>query len=83
MIDPEKVDLGQLKALFAKRVPAAKREGYVVGRTNLRDCVVTELNCSVAMAEQLIETMVLRGFIRFSGDPTAPVPTGMWLVAQD
>ena len=61
MIAPENVDLGLLKASFARRVPAAQREGFVLGRTNLRDFVVRELDCSEAMAEDIIETMVGAG----------------------
>ncbi|MBE2249557.1 MAG: hypothetical protein IAE78_08400 [Myxococcus sp.] len=82
MIDPEQVDLGQLKATLGRLVPATAREGFVVGRTNLRDCAARELKCSLAMAEQLIDTMVARGFLRFE-EPAAPGEFGLWRVADD
>lgn len=82
MIAPEDVDLGRLKAAFARRVSASAREGFVVGRTNLRDCAISELDCGAAMAEQLIDTMVVRGLIRYS-EPAEPGGHGMWLVSQD
>ncbi|HET8935090.1 MAG TPA: hypothetical protein VFN67_16695 [Polyangiales bacterium] len=39
-------------------------EDVVVGRTLLRDQLVRSLNCSMLEAEQLVDTMIARGFIR-------------------
>jgi hypothetical protein len=82
MINPESVDLARLTAAFARRVPEPAREGFVVGRTNLRDCVISETSCSEVMAEQLVETMVTRGFIRYL-EPQPGEVTGRWVVSQD
>jgi hypothetical protein len=66
--DPERIDLAvvarHLKAAF-EQIPI---EGYVVGRTRLRDAVAAHLRCSQLEAEQVVDTMIGRGFIRFEGE---------------
>lgn len=79
MNSPEDVDLATLAAL-ARREPAARRAGFVVGRTNLRDCFMSALGCSAALSEQLVDTMVARGFLEYA--PDARSGHGVWLVHE-
>jgi hypothetical protein len=41
---------------------------------------MTVLGSSELEAEELIDTMVSRGFLRFSGDPSGSSPAGFWRV---
>ena len=47
--------------------------GYVEGKGALRAAVVELLGCSELEAEQLVDTMETRGFIRYQGDPREQV----------
>ncbi len=77
-VDPESVDLAALAGKLEEAVPARLRAGYVVGKTALRDETVRALGCSQTKAENLVDTMVARGFLRFSGDPAAAGGAGTW-----
>jgi hypothetical protein len=69
--DPEGVDLAQvahhLREAFGERVA-----GAVIGRTALRNEVLHSLHCSELEAEQIIDTMIARGFIVTATQPDAP-----------
>ncbi len=60
--DPEQTDLAQLAGQLRDRVGPLVA-GAIVGRTRLRDAVVQLLGCSELQAEQLVDTMVGRGFL--------------------
>jgi hypothetical protein len=77
-LDPESIDLLALTRYLA-RMFAAGAQGYVVGRTRLRDAVVERLRCSELQAEELVDTLILRHLIEFNGDPTV-ADTGAWLI---
>lgn len=77
-LDPETVDLAALARALEQRVPAAQREGAVVGRTALRDAVTVHLACSEAMAENIVDTMVARGFLAWDDAP----PPGHWRITR-
>ena len=53
----------ELKRTFGDRPPL----GYVVGKTMFRDAVMNELGCSALQAEQVVDTMISRGFLRYEG----------------
>lgn len=60
--DPEAIDL----AVLVEQLRASVGEiaaGCVVGRTRLRDALVHQLKCSQLEGEQLVDTMVGRGFL--------------------
>jgi hypothetical protein len=59
--DPEAVDLAQLASRVRANVESA--EGTVMGLTRIRNEVVRLLGCSLLEGEQLVDTMVQRGFI--------------------
>lgn len=45
--------------------------GYLRGRTAIRDAVARRLRCSAVEAEDLVDTLESRGFLRYPGDPTS------------
>jgi hypothetical protein len=61
--DPESVDLATLVVVL-RRTCGASVLGAVVGRTRLRDEITRHLDCSLLMAERIVDTMIGRGFIR-------------------
>ncbi len=60
----EQVDLAELTGVLERAFEGQAVEGAVVGRTRLRDGVASHLGCSSLEAEQLVDTLVSRGFVR-------------------
>ncbi|MEP7121621.1 MAG: hypothetical protein ABJE95_11950 [Byssovorax sp.] len=69
--DVEQVDLAALAAGLSRTFQDSSPAGYIRGRTVIRDAVGAQLGCSEVEAERLVETMIGRGFLRFTGDPAA------------
>ncbi|WP_373049225.1 hypothetical protein [Vulgatibacter sp.] len=67
-MDPESIDLAALAEELRRYFYEDPPVGYLRGRTAFRDAIVDRLGCSSVEAEQLVETLELRGFIRFDGD---------------
>jgi hypothetical protein len=65
----EDVDLAALTEGLRRRFSEVPPVGYLEGRTALRDAVQSALACSQLEAEDLVETLVARGFVRYEGDP--------------
>jgi hypothetical protein len=65
----EDVDLAELTASLRNRFAGAAPLGYHDGRTALRDAVAEGLECSELEAEEIVDTLVARGFVRYEGDP--------------
>jgi hypothetical protein len=61
-LDPESIDLA-LVARALETAVGATALGAIVGRTRLRDAVVGHLDCSMLEAEQIVDTMIGRGFL--------------------
>ena len=61
-IDVEEIDLAHLARRLLSAV-GSPVEGYVVGRTLMRDAVADILGCSLLEAENLVETLIGRGLI--------------------
>ena len=61
--DPESIDLAELVSELRQRCGHCI-EDVVVGRTFLRDEVARRHNCSMLEAEQLVDTLIARGFVR-------------------
>ncbi len=80
-IPPDEVDLAALASTIQAELPVHLRQEYDIGKTAIRDVVAARLACSEAMAEDLVDTMVERGMLRFSGDPTVVGSQGAWLVS--
>jgi hypothetical protein len=77
--DPDAVDLAALaRTLMDGCGPSVA--GSVVGRTRLRDEVVRSLGCSLLEAEQLVDTMIGRGFLHKEVDPEGFIT---WRIVRD
>lgn len=77
-LEPEQVDLALLARHVATRFRGDPAVGYVVGRTRIRDAVAEHLRCSALEAEQLVDTMVQRGFFQFQAPPGT---AGQWVIS--
>ena len=62
-LDVESVDLAKLVDIVRECDPAALM-GAIAGRTTMRDAIAAELGCSLLEAEELVDTMVGRNFLR-------------------
>jgi hypothetical protein len=72
----EDVDLAELTGALRARFAGASPAGYLDGRTALRDAVADQLGCSALEAEEIVDTLVARGFVRYHGDPAAALDDG-------
>lgn len=80
--DIESIDLATLAEDIAEVFGGVTPEGYLRGRTAVRDAVAAQLGCSDMTAENIVETMISSGFLRFDGDPTAAESEAhRWLIA--
>lgn len=61
-LDPENIDLAEITAKLLNK-SGRVFVGVVMGRTAIRDEVAAMLNCSLLEAEQLVDTLIGRGFI--------------------
>lgn len=81
---PEEIDLADVAGTVQRGLLGSSPVmGFAEGKTVLRDQVVELLGCSELEAEELVDTMVARGFFRFSGDPGSPVDDGIWRIEVD
>lgn len=63
------VDLRQLAARLCERTPPGQPVGYLRGKAALRDLVEEQVGCSALEAEELVDTLESRGYLRFEGNP--------------
>jgi hypothetical protein len=66
-LDVESIDLAQLARDVMRRCEAPL-VGPLTGRSQLRDIVAGHLGCSLLEAEELVDTMIARGFARLEPD---------------
>jgi hypothetical protein len=76
----EEIDLADLSRLIVNNLGASSTEGFIVGRTLIRDAVFSVLECSELEAEQLVDTLISRGFVRFEADDAGAGGHGLWHV---
>ena len=69
-MNPGDLDLQQLTAELKSALAPGEPVGYLRGKSLMRDMLVTMKRFSELEAEELIDTLELRGFLRFLGDPT-------------
>lgn len=81
-IDPEDVDLAQTCERLRRTFDGGEIEGYSDGRTAIRDALMAQMRCSALEAEDLVETMIGRGYLRFEGDPSHAAEDGRWFFAR-
>ena len=67
----EDIDLQEVASKLKQRVQDHAVEGYLRGKAVLRDLVRDMMSCSDVEAEDLIDTLELHGYLRYSGDPSA------------
>ncbi len=68
----EDLDLAEVATRIQARVPADEPPvGYLRGRSFFRDLLVAELGVSELEAEELVDTLEMNGYLRFTGDPAA------------
>jgi hypothetical protein len=69
------VDLDLLARRLADAFAGKPPTGRVVGRTAIKNAVAESLDCSELEAEQLVDSLVLRGKLAFVEVPETP---GVW-----
>ena len=75
-LDPESIDLLSLTRRLAADLGAeAIPGGYLEGKTGARNLLLNYFGCSELEAEQVVDTLVARGFMRFH---TAAESQGGW-----
>jgi hypothetical protein len=80
---PESIDLLALCQRLRRHDPTLDRvEGYLEGKTLLRDRLVALLDCSELEAERLVDTLEARGFLRFRGSERKGTTPGYWELTE-
>ena len=64
------LDLRQLTSELKAKLGPGEPVGYLRGKALMRDLLVDTRRFSELEAEELIDTLELRGFLRFLGDPS-------------
>ena len=72
-LHPEDTDLAELARTLQRTFSDRPPTGYLPGRTAFRDALVANLECSQLEAEELVDTMVGHGYLRYRGEPTAKI----------
>jgi hypothetical protein len=76
---PDDLDLRQLTADLKAMLGPGEPVGYLRGKSLMRNLLVDMKGFSELEAEELIDTLELRGFLRFLGDPTErSVADALW-----
>jgi hypothetical protein len=81
-MNPEEIDLAALAERLARQSPSSPIGGYLVGKTWFRNAVLADLGCSQLEAERIVDTLVARGFLVPSGDPSSISEPIVWRIAS-
>jgi hypothetical protein len=81
-LHPEAVDLAELAYALRGAFLSEPPEGFLEGRTALRDAVRDRLDCSELEAEEVVDTMVSQGFLRFTGNSRGAFEGGVWRIGE-
>jgi len=65
----DEIDLAALAEELRRFFYSDPPVGYLRGKTAFRDALVQAHGCSSTQAEELVDTLEARGFLRFGGDP--------------
>jgi len=79
-MDVEQIDLRELSVALQREFRGSPPLGAMMGRTQLRDAAAACLGCSLIEAECLIDTLVMRGYLRL--DDTSEIPA-TWRIRPD
>ncbi|MCU0694712.1 MAG: hypothetical protein MUF54_25320 [Polyangiaceae bacterium] len=75
------IDLADLASTLHAALDGICLQGYLDGKTSLRNLVALTLDCSHLEAERVVDTMESRGLLRFSEDPQrTDHPPGRWSI---
>lgn len=78
----ENLDLQELTQQLRTALGDAAPTGYLRGKSLMRNALVHERGFSELEAEELIDTLEWRGFLKYLGDPSEPSQaTGRWEIA--
>jgi hypothetical protein len=62
---PGEVDLAVLSRMIAEQLTRRMPQGFLPGKTAMRDIVAAALGCSELEAERIVDTLVSRGLVQF------------------
>src|SRR6185369_12333897 len=84
VLNLEEIDLESLAMMLRERFGNTLEEDYLDGRTVLRDAVCSHLGCSSLEAEELVDTLEAREYVRFPRlvDDTHPSEGARWLIGD-
>ena len=68
---PEDLDLKELTESLKRALKPGEPVGYLRGKALMRDVLVHERSVSELEAEEMVDTLEMRGFLHFLGDPSA------------
>jgi hypothetical protein len=68
-MNQEDIDLAELTRALKIQFEHSPPEGLVAGRTEIRDAVLRRVGCSQLEAEELVDTLVLRGALQLRESP--------------
>jgi hypothetical protein len=81
---PEEVDLAELTESLRRELRPGEPVGYLRGKSLMRDVLVARSGYSVLEAEELVDTLEMRGYLRFLGDPSErSVADSHWAIGVD
>lgn len=66
----EDLDLAELASEIRASLGPGEPEGYLRGKAVMRDVLVDRRGFSQLEAEELVDTLEMRGFVHFTGDPS-------------
>ena len=82
MLNFEEIDLADLAMRLKERLGSVLPEDYLDGRTVIRDTLEAQLGCSAMEAEDLVETLESREYLRFptNADETHSNQPSRWVI---
>lgn len=84
VLDVTSVDLSELSQSLVRLLKSPTIPGgLLTGKTILKEATMATLNCSELEAENVVDTLVARGFARFEEHPDLPHGAGWFLRGSD
>lgn len=81
---PEEVDLAQLTDALRQELRPGEPVGYLRGKSLMRDVLVQRCGFSALEAEEMVDTLEMRGYLRFLGDPSErSVADSHWAIGPE
>lgn len=80
-LDFESLDLLTVADILRANFVGSTPDGYLEGKTACRDVLVRALKCSELEAEQLVDTLLVRGYLTFRASEL-DAAHGTWAIAD-